>query len=229
MYCYDSSTSVIKWTSWYFLQISALTDQAVTVQELWQFKKKNGDDGTELVQPVCSFPVPKKMKVNPTFQELKEEAPAGVPEFFPAFPDVHAYEETEQHLASKNTVIEQMQTLVEQKNAIGEALVGVEERSKSPDVGQIPDAEREEKHEETGHVGILSPYMMPPTWEEVSDSVAKACMEADVKSQNVIEEKPIGFQGKGTAGSGPQGPDELFTWTWIGGLEKENRLAMAAR
>lgn len=54
-----------------------------------------------------------------------------IPEFFPAFPDVHSFVESQEYERGEKGVGAQMKVIVDQKEAIGEALVKLHERTKN--------------------------------------------------------------------------------------------------
>lgn len=183
-------------------------------------------------QPVCNFPIPKGVNFPPSFAETKEDPPAKVPKFFPALPDAHAFIETDEFLSSKNTVPEQMKKIVEQRDTIVDALVSTHDRSVSPEAmekfdhqitGREPNAEQEARKNNL--------FLMPPTWEEntadidILDNIDSSKMRTEVIPSTEENKIALEFQGNPTNTDVPRDAKEMFTWTWIGGLDANNMLA----
>lgn len=184
-------------------------------------------------QPVCNFPIPKGVNFPPSFVETKEDPPTKVPSFFPALPDAHAYIETDEFLSSKNTVPEQMKKIVEQRDTIVDALVSTHDRSASPeaiDNIEKQTTDRDPNAEQEARKNNL--FLMPPTWEEntadidILDNTDSSRKHVEMKT--LIEEEnkeALEFQGKPANTDVPRDAREMFTWTWIGGLDANNLLA----
>jgi histone H3/H4 len=121
--------------------LRALRVQGVQWQELEQYRRSAPD--VDFAQGVSEFPVHKTLSRVQNFGEMgaaREVAgrhvslATKIPEFFPAFPDVHSFVETEEYERGEKGVGAQMKAIVDQKEAIGEALVKLHERTKN-DVG----------------------------------------------------------------------------------------------
>lgn len=72
--------------------VRALEDTGVDLDLLCEYVEK--EDEIPFARTVPSFPVRKKAKRLPTFEEYGEEPPEGVSPFLPAFPDKHTYKST---------------------------------------------------------------------------------------------------------------------------------------
>ena len=128
-----------------------------------------------------------------------------------------------------------MKKVVEQRDEITNSIVAIEERAVSPVAG---DGQEEGSLEEEAR-GVVkrNPFLLPPTWEEENKNVKiLTAIEDKEKEQEVKnkEELVVGLKleedamihGKpNVAVGGSNGPRDLFTWTWIGGLEETNMLA----
>ncbi len=118
--------------------VLALEVQGVKLHELEQYRQSAPD--VDFAQGVSEFPVHKTLSRGQTFGEMgaaREVAgrhvslATNIPEFFPAFPDVHSFVETEEYERGEKGVGAQMKVIVDQKEAIGEALVKLHERTKN--------------------------------------------------------------------------------------------------
>ena len=168
-----------------------------------------------------------------TFAQMKEAAPSNIPSFFPAFPEIHSYVETDTYQPADNTVSEQMKKIVEQKDSITEALVAVEERAASPE----PEIE-ETKNNMNEQIDVdareNNPFLLPAKWEEKSNDDIEKLLEAEkmVRAKHgprtesivkVLEENlPIDLHpvdavipGKGMFGG----------WTWVNDMTGAEKLA----
>lgn len=211
--------------------ILALSKQGVSIEKLESYCRKAPD--VDFAQPVSEFPVQKLVMHPQSFAEMKETPPPNVPDFFPAFPDVHSYVETDQFEPAENTVNEQMKTIVQQKDEIAEALVNVDERAESPG----PESEEEEKgkavnHEQSGmDAREKNGFLIPPKWEKVSEdinilmAVEKETKEKLERAEVEVLDKDVPMELQPTR---EDLPDHMSaSWTWIGGLDQNIDLAMS--
>ena len=123
--------------------VLALQVQGVRWQDLEQYKQSAPD--VDFAQGVSEFPVHKKVNRVQTFGEMGTSLEGTgrhvslatkIPEFFPAFPDVHSFVETKEYERGDKNVSAQMNKIVGQKEAIGEALVKLHERTKTGEAGE---------------------------------------------------------------------------------------------
>ena len=77
----------------YLMQMFVLSKQGLRIGDLERYKDVMPDN--DVAQPVCEYPVEKRVKQTKTFKETGEEHPSYVPDFFPVFPDEHSYKESE--------------------------------------------------------------------------------------------------------------------------------------
>lgn len=148
----------------------ALSNQGVTIESLENYRRRAPD--VDFAQPVCDFPIQKVVTQPLSFGEMKEAPPPNVPDFFPAFPDVHSYVETDQFEQAENTVNEQIKTIVQQKDDIVEALVNIDDRTASPG----PEEEEQKtkaSNNEQNEVDALgkNEFLKAPKWEQASTDV----------------------------------------------------------
>ena len=125
-----------------------------------------------------------------------------------------------------------MKKIVEQRDTIVDALVSTHDRSVSPEAmekfdhqitGREPNAEQEARKNNL--------FLMPPTWEEntadidILDNIDSSKMRTEVIPSTEENKIALEFQGNPTNTDVPRDAKEMFTWTWIGGLDANNMLA----
>lgn len=207
----------------------ALSNQGVSIERLQDYCHRAPD--IDFAQPISEFPIHKTVTQSQSFAEMKETPPPNVPEFFPAFPDVHSYVETDQFEPAENTVNEQMKTIVQQKDEITDALVNIDERASSP----RPEVEEEDKPKASNHeqneIDALekNEFLIPPKWENESsdiDILLSIEHEAREKSKDISVEV---FDNNMTVELEPVQEDPqdhmLAHWTWLGKLDQKIKLA----
>ncbi|KAI8100810.1 hypothetical protein M9434_005200 [Picochlorum sp. BPE23] len=212
----------------------ALSNQGISIEDLQKYRKSAPD--VDFAQPVCDFPVPKKVTQGKTFAELNETPPGNIPDFLPAFPDEHAYVETEEYTPVNNTVTEQMKKIIEQKEAATEALVAMADRVAPPVLEKNEELEKTTKTDEDGSAEKKNPFLLPASWEDTTSNTIDALLAVDSRLQDKtkgddtvhsdgdvqIESSPAAPVAK------PVGPKELFAqWSWVGGLTDRNKLAFS--
>lgn len=209
----------------------ALSNQGITIEELEKYRKSAPD--VDIAQPVCDFPVPKKVTQGKSFAELGETPPGNIPDFLPAFPDEHAYVETEEYTPVNNTVTEQMKKIIEQKDAATEALVAVADRVASPVVEKKEEEEETIKADEDGDAEKKNPFLLPASWEDSTSKTMDALLAVESRPQDNMKdiEHPDDTQLESNPAASVAksvGPKELFAqWSWIGGLTDRNKLAFS--
>lgn len=210
----------------------ALSNQGISIEDLEKYRKSAPD--VDFAQPVCDFPVPKKVTQGKTFAELNETPPGNIPDFLPAFPDEHAYVETEEYTPVNNTVTEQMKKIIEQKEAATEALVAMADRVAPPILEKKEEIEKTTKADEDGSAMRKNPFLLPASWEDTTSKTIDALLAVDSKLQDKkkgddivcpddiqIEASPAAPVAKAV------GPKELLAQSWVGGLTDRNKLAFS--
>lgn len=213
------------------LQILALSNQGVSIDELEKYRKSAPD--VDFAQTVCDFPVPKKVAQGKSFAELNETPPGNIPDFLPAFPDEHAYVETEEYTPVNNTVTEQMKKIVEQKDAATEALVAVADRVASHADQKKTEPEKATKFDDDGDAQKKNPFLLPPSWEETASKNIDALFAVESESREKTSKQGDDIVHIDDLEPSPAeplttsvGPKDLFAeWTWVGGLSDTNKLA----
>lgn len=207
----------------------ALARQGVSIETLENYCRRAPD--VDFAQPISEFPIHKVVTRPQSFAEMKETPPPDVPDFFPAFPDVHSYVETDQFEPAENTVDEQMKTIVNQKDEITEALVNIDERVESPGTDDEEEDRAKANNNEQNEVDARekNKFLIPPKWEKSSadiDILMTIEKEAKAKSKgvevNILEDgMPVELQPTKEEPSDAM----LARWTWIGGLDQKIELA----
>jgi histone H3/H4 len=208
----------------------ALSSQGVSIEKLESYCRRAPD--VDFAQPVSEFPIKKLVTHPQSFAEMKETPPPNVPDFFPAFPDVHSYVETDQFEPAENTANEQMKTIVQQKDEITQALVNIDERAASPG----PESEEEEKAKAINHeqsemdAREKNEFLIPPKWEKTSTDL-DILLAIEKETQKKLEPAKVEVLEKDVPVElQPMGREDLSdhmlaSWTWIGGLDQNIDLA----
>ena len=167
-----------------------------------------------------------------TFAQMKEVAPSNIPNFFPAFPEIHTYVETETYEPADNTVSEQMKKIVEQKDSITEALVAVEERAASPEP-EIEEIKKNTNDQIDVDVRENNPFLLPAKWEEKSNNDIEKLLKAEKMARakhesrkesavKVLEDMPIDLHASDTV---IPTKGVFGGWTWVNDMTGAERLA----
>jgi hypothetical protein len=223
--------------------VQALTDVGVSVPELSEFAKTQGE--VPFAQNIAAFPQARRPAAAPTFADRAEAPPAHVPAFLPALPDLHAYTATPRYPQTERNIGERQVRLTEQQQGGEKALVKLQARlaptnallveaERDKQAGAEPEAEDAAASEQPVHIEAThNPFLAPVLWEDGAASAAAGAAAGPTQAPPAAAPEPAEAAQWAPVGEpleGQSGAHKPFAaWQWTGQLTAAAKLATSGR